>query len=160
MATPQQRSPVSLALVTLGLVCAGVYFVLAGLGVAPPPGRQYAPGWIVTLIGLLMVLAGLLLAPQVVGLANERAELAPGAPRWMRIAQDLGGLACFGLFAVIGTWVTFGGDDAGFTMSTSFSREAPANPIVARTAFGIGALITWLIFFLLARRFWRQWRPT
>ena len=162
MAIQQQRSPVSLALVTFGLVAAGIYFILVGLGLAPPPGTQHAPGWIVMLIGLLLLLAGIMLAPQAVGLADERAQLAPDAPPWMRVAQGLGGLALIGLFAVIGTWVSLGGDDSGFTMTTSFTgdREVPANPIVARTAFGIGALITWTMFVLLARRFWRLHRPT
>ena len=162
MGIQQQRSPPSLALVSLGLVGAGAYFVLVGLGLAPPPGTPHAPGWIVMLVGLVSLLAGLLLVPQALGLADEKAQLAPNAPPWMRNAQDLAGIAVFGLFAVVGTWVSLGGDDAGLTMTTSFTgdREMPANPVVARIAFGIGALITWLIFALLARRFWRLHRAT
>ena len=160
MGLQQQRSPVSLALVSLGLVAAGVYFILVGLGLAPPPGTQHAPGWIVMLIGLVCVLAGLLLVPQALGLADDKAQLARDAPAWMRRAQDLAGTAIFGLFAVVGTWVALGGDDAGFTMETSFGREVPANPIVARMAFGIGALITWAAFIALARRCWRMVRST
>jgi len=162
MGIQQQRSPISLALVSLGLAGAGLYFVLVGLGMAPPPGTQHAPGWIVMLVGLVCLFAGLLLVPQALGLADEKARLAPDAPPWMRSAHDLAGIAVFGLFAVVGTWVSLAGDDAGFTMTTSFTgdREMPANPMLARTAFGIGALITWVIFAVLARRFWRLHRPS
>jgi len=160
MGLPQHRSPVSLALVSLGLVAGGLYFILVGLGFAPPPGTQHAPGWIVMLIGVVCLLCGLLLVPQALGLADEKAQLAPDAPPWMRRAQNLAGTAVFGLFAVVGTWVALAGDDAGFTVQTSFGREAPANPTMARIAFGIGALITWAVFIALVRRCWRQPRST
>ena len=146
-----QRASASTAL--WGAACCGVglYLLLVGARMLPPPGDQHAPGWIVACCGLAFGLAGFAIVVQAVGRADARGALAPDAPRWIRLAQHFTVLAIVGLFALIGTWMALFAEGP-FTVSTSFTAEAPANPTVARCAFGIGAAIMWVWFGVMVRR--------
>lgn len=146
-----QRASASTAVWGTVTSALGLYFLLVGLKVLPPPGEQHAPAWIVGCAGLVFLLAGVAIVIQVVGRADTRGELALDAPRWARVAQHFTGLAIVFLFATIGTWVALFAEGP-FTVTTSFSSEQPANPVVARTVFGIGAAITWAWFVALVRR--------
>jgi hypothetical protein len=147
-----QRSSASTALWGAAASGIGLYLLLVGAKLLPPPGEQYAPAWIVVCCGLVFGLGGLAIVMQAIGRADERGELPPDAPPWIRRVQHLTVLIIIGLFATIGTWVALFGDGDHFTMTSSFTREAPANPIVARTAFGIGAVIMWAWFVAMVRR--------
>jgi hypothetical protein len=49
---PDRASPRAVLLVGLVAVGAGLYFMLVGLGVLPPPGKAKAPEWLVFACGL------------------------------------------------------------------------------------------------------------
>jgi hypothetical protein len=122
----------------------GLYFVLVGLDVMPIPGGRgslHAPLWIALLAGLVFFLGGCAVLLQARGRANDSGELPPDAPRWMRVAQYLIGVAIFASFALIGSWVAIGGDPRQF--SGSFGEHG-IGVTVARAAFGFGAIICWL----------------
>src|SRR5215216_2015706 len=136
--------PASIVLFGLGAASIGVTFTLVGLGLLPPPGAQHAPGWIVVCAGLAFLLGGIGTVAQGFGRANESGELPPAAPRWTRAVQHLAALAVVFCLAAIGTWVALAGEADQFTMTSSFTAERSANLNVARTAFGLGALVTWL----------------
>jgi hypothetical protein len=131
---------------------AGAYFVLGGAGVVALPDSEGTPGWIGVLAGLTFLCGGLAVATQALGRADEQGELPAHAPAWMRLVQHLGALVIVGSLATIGTWVALAGAADRFSMSTSFTGRVDAGVGVMRAVFGLGALMTWLFFFALARR--------
>jgi hypothetical protein len=145
MATQEQASPGEMKSIGIGLCLAGFYGVLIGCDVVPVPGGRQAlhgPLWIATLIGAIVLLAGLACLIQGLGRANAAAELPPDAPFWMRLVQYLIGVALFGLVAVLGTWVAFLGEARYFSGGLPFLGAW--NISLARIMFGFGALICWL----------------
>lgn len=137
-----KREVLAIGLIAAG---AGIFFMLVGLGVVPVPKRSlHAPLWIVFCAGLTFFLGGgaLLLHLAAGGKPDER-DLPRDAPYWMRVVQYLAMLTIFAAFAVIGSWIAFGPGERDISMSMPF-YSGPANEIVGRTAFGIGAVITWL----------------
>jgi hypothetical protein len=152
---PRQQN-VSTSTVLFGMLaaCFGVYLILIGFSLLPPAGAQHAPGWVVACAGFTFLCGGISAAAQAFGRANDSGEIPPDAPRWTRLVQHLAALAVVFCLAATGTWVAVGSHDDQFTMTTSLTgeKEIPANPAIARTAFGLGALITWLFFLALARR--------
>jgi hypothetical protein len=126
---------------------AGLFFVLIGLGIVPPPGGQkalHAPLWVVFCAGLAFFLGGGALLLHVASGAKPTDDDFPAdAPHWMRVVRYLAMVAIFVSFAAIGSWVAFGPGERAFTVSAPFG-SGPARDIVGRIAFGIGAIITWL----------------
>ena len=55
------RTHVRLDPVAIGIVCAGggLYFVLVGLGLTPPPSKINGPNWLGSAVGLVFFAAGL-----------------------------------------------------------------------------------------------------
>jgi hypothetical protein len=136
-------------MLVIGLIAggAGLFFVLIGLGIVPPPGGTkalHAPLWVVFCAGLAFFLGGGALLLHVASGAKPTDDDFPaGAPRWMRVVRYLAMVAIFVSFAAIGSWVAFGPGERAFTVSVPFG-SGPAGDIVGRIAFGIGAIITWL----------------
>ena len=160
MGAQEQASPATMKSIGIGLGIAGLYGVLIGLGVVPVPGGRdnlHGPLWLATLIGIVVLLAGAACAIQGIGRANASAELPADAPRWMRAAQQLIGIALFAAFALLGTWVAFLGDARYFAGGIPFLGAY--NVPLARMLFGFGALICWLaaIGYAVqgARKLWR-----
>ena len=135
---------------------AGLYFVLVSLGVLPPPGRKnpQAPLWIVLCAGLGFLLAGIAAVSRaLVGSANDYVgDLPPSAPRWLRIMHYFMGLMMVGTLAAIGTWVAFGSGSRAFNVSAPLFEIRGGGETIGRVVFGIGAVITWLFFAVLAIR--------
>jgi hypothetical protein len=114
--------------------------------VLPVPGGRnnlHGPLWLSTCIGLIFFLAGAAFLVQRFGRANAQAELAADAPSWMRAAQQSIMLTIFGCFALLGSWVALGGDAKHFSGSF-FVFDGRVGVLIARGAFGLGALILWL----------------
>jgi hypothetical protein len=136
-------------MLVIGLIAggAGLFFVLVGLGIVPPPGGKkalHAPLWVVFCAGLAFFLGGgALLLHVASGAKPTDDDFPPEAPQWMRVVRYLAMVVIFVSFAVIGTWVAFGPGERTFTVSAPFG-SGPAGDIVGRIAFGIGAIITWL----------------
>ena len=146
-ATPKQMLAIGLLFAAVGF-----YFALVGLGLLPVPGgtkNLHAPLWIVFLAGLAFFLGGVAAILQGVGGANAHGELPANAPRWMRVAQSLFGLAIFAVFALMASWVAFGPGERHITATIPF-YSGPANEWIGRGAFGIGAVIMWLATIALA----------
>lgn len=129
-----------------GLAAAGFYFMLVGLSLLPVPGgprNLHGPLWVILLVGLVFLLAGVAMFIQAAGRASATGDLPSDAPPWMSIVQYLLGVAVFWSFAMIGSWVAFG--DGSRTFSGSFLFfDGATNASIGRIAFGIGAIIAWL----------------
>jgi hypothetical protein len=150
------RSPRELLIA--GLLCAamGAMVVLVASGIVPSSGISGTPAWASVCGGLLFVLAGgALVLRWFAGGSSEDGEIPESAPRWSRAIYYLAGLICIGALAVIGTWIGFGPGERSFSISIPFLGKG-ANELIGRSAFGAGALLTWLFFFAAAISWWRK----
>ena len=77
------------------------------------------------------------------GRANVEGELPTDAPFWLRATQYLMGVAVLTCLGAIGSWIAFGQGERPFSGSSGFF-SGDVSAAIGRTAFGIGALITWL----------------
>ncbi len=142
----EQSSPTKVTLIGIGLGIMGLCGVLIGFEVLPVPGGRanlHGPLWLATLIGLIVLLAGAACAIQGLDRANANAQLAADAPFWMRAAQYFIGVALFGGFALLSTWVSLAGDARYFSSGIPFLGAA--NVPFARIMFGFGAVICWIV---------------
>jgi hypothetical protein len=155
-----QKPPSRGTTIGLGAIAAalGLYIVLLGFGVLPPPGEANAPMWVVMLAGLCFLLGGLgvLLPAAVTAEVRDDGELPAGAPYWLRVFQYLLVLILFAAFATIGSFVAFGPGTRSFSVSLPFGSTSGGSEIVGRVAFGVGAVITWLCLILVAVSGWRK----
>jgi hypothetical protein len=156
----QERTPTRREAMVVGALFAaiGFYFVLVSLGLLPPPSEVHVPMWVMTMVALCFLLGGLavLIPVAVTGEVRADGELPPDAPQWLRVLQYLFGLALFGLFAMIGSFVAFGSGVRSFDISLSFLTSNGWSEIIGRIAFGIGALITWFCLIAFAVHGWRK----
>jgi hypothetical protein len=156
MSEPPAHSSKELLLVGLFAIAMGVMAMLVVSGVLPAKGA-HAPLWVGACAGSVFILAGgaLVLRWFAGGNASD-GEWPQGAPLWLRAVYYLIGLACIGALAAIGTWVAFGPGERAFSVSMPFLGKGPANEWIGRGAFGAGALLTWLFFFIAAVSWWRK----
>ena len=145
--------------VWIGLLCAGIglYFMLIGLGVLPVPGGPrniHGPIWMGFAAGLAFFLGGVTILVQIAGGANQQGELPANAPFWMKAAQHVSVIVIALSFAAMATPIAFGPGDRKF--GGSIPLVGSTGEMIGRTAFGIGAVITWLIVFAFANRARKQ----
>jgi hypothetical protein len=103
----------------------------------------HAPLWLVLCAGLAFFLAGVGIATQVLGHADADAEMPADAPRWLRMVQYLVGLTIFCCFGAIAGWVAFGPGTRHFSGTLIFGSAA-TKEMIGRVAFGVGAVLIWL----------------
>lgn len=146
MSAQQPATPREMRWIGTGVAAFGLWLMLVGLGVLPAPGgpgNLHGPLWLVLAAGLAFFLAGAAVFVQVLGRANEAGEFPADTPMWMRVAQYLIGVAIFACFALIGSWIAFGGGPRTFSGGFMFFGDA-ANVSIGRIVFGFGAIICWL----------------
>ena len=92
-------------LLAIGAICAagGAYFILVGLGLAPPPTTINGPLWLSTCVGLVF-LAGsvMVLVRGWLGVADSQ-DLPDDAPRVLIALQWIAVVACCAGLATAGT---------------------------------------------------------
>ena len=138
------------AAVALGLAVGamGALIILLALGIIPGADASLeAPRWVVAAAGLAFVLAGaaMIVGYAVAGGAAPDGDLPPGTPRWVRVTQSLLGLGIIVALAAVATLVAFGPGPRAFTVTLPFVGRGPGDETVGRVAFGIGAVLMWVI---------------
>jgi hypothetical protein len=127
----------------------GLYFVLVGAGVLPLPSRTPAPGWIIMCCGLVFFAAGIaVLVRGWLGLDDKVQELPEETPAAIKAVYSLAGLTAVASLAGLGTWVAFGTGPREFSISVPIAGLSME--VIGRAAFGIGAIITWLMVAVMA----------
>lgn len=145
-------------LIGAAAACLGLYFVLVGSTLLPIPGgprNLHAPLWVVALIGAAFMLAGITAVLQGIGGANAAGELPAEAPRALRVAQYVFGVALFASFAALGAWVAFFGDARHFAGGLPLLAHG-ANVMLARVLFGVCAVATAAATLAYAVAGWRK----
>jgi hypothetical protein len=139
-------------LIGLGVLTAaiGLYYCLAGFGLVMPSEKANGPGWIGLLVGLVFFAGGMaVIIRGAIGANDQSSELPASAPKWVATVYWLLGLLVAAGVAATGTWVAFGSGVRHFSMTGFIS--GPVGETIGRTAFGIGAIISWLIVAAMAR---------
>ena len=138
-------------LLTIGAACAlgGIYFVLVGFGLAPSPGKINGPQWLAICVGLVFFAGGVMVLIR--GWLNvaDAEDLPANAPRPLIVLQWLSVVACCAAMATAATWVAFGAGERHFVLP--FPIYGSWGEIFGRTAFGLGAIVTWAITAAFAR---------
>ena len=128
----------------------GLYFCLAGFGFFAALQKGNGRGWIGLLVGLVFLAGGLAVILRGVVRADDKSgELPASAPKWVAAVYWLLGMLVAAGLAGGGTWVAFGSGPRHFMMMGPISGSI--GETFGRTAFGIGAIISWLIVAAMAR---------
>jgi hypothetical protein len=133
-------------LLIIGTILAGggFYFVLVGLGLTPAPSKLHGPNWLALATGLVFFATGLsVLVRGWLAVPDNQPNLPADAPVAFVAIQWLAALTVIAGLASIGTWIAFGAGARHFSLSLPF--VSPLAEGVGRAAFGIGAIITWLM---------------
>ncbi len=156
--TARKRDRTLLAIGAL-FVGSGLYFILVGLGAAPSPGRIYGPNWLASAVGLVFLAAGAsVIVRGWLAVPDNRSGLPADAPSAAVAVQWLASLVIIVSLASVGTWIAFGSGEREF----SIMLPVPGTPgeTVGRVAFGVGAVITWLmaaaVAYSGAKKFFRK----
>jgi hypothetical protein len=138
-------------LLVIGAVCAagGVYFILVGLGLAPPPSKINGPMWLSTCVGLVFLAGGVMVLVRGWLGVPDSQDLPDDAPRALIVLQWIAVVACCAGLATGATWVAFGAGERHFVLPIPVWGLWAET--IGRAAFGLGALLAWLIAALMAR---------
>jgi hypothetical protein len=155
------KTTIAVGLLTVAL---GLMPVLTVLGILPrsETSSDPAPSWIGWMIGLAFVSAGVLVVMrELSGIGNDGRGLVPQSMPWpLRTACDvLIGVIIFSLAAIF-TWIAFGPGPRHFSVSVGmfWTRTSGAGDTAGRVAFGVGALLSWLIAAMFVKDVARRWR--
>jgi hypothetical protein len=129
---------------------AGLYFALVGVDALPPPGRINGPVWLALAVGVVFLASGIsVIVRGLSGAGDQSGNLPDDAPVWMKTVYWLDSVIVAAGLAAIGSWVAFGAGARHFSMGGPVF--GPVGEAVGRTAFGLGAIIAWLIVLVFAR---------
>ncbi len=139
-------------LLAIGAVCSagGLYFMLAGAGLAPPPGKINGPLWLSACLGLVFLAGGVMvLVRGWLNVADAQEELPADAPRALIALQWLATVAACAGLAAAATWIAVGAGSRHFVLPIPLGGSLAET--VGRVAFGVSALLAWAITLAFAR---------
>ena len=122
------------ALALVAIACGG-YALLAASGVLPVQIANNTPVWVIGLVGVIFVIAGVMIF-----LRNYSRVL------------DLFAAIILASFTLIAAWITFHASSEGFSGGIPF-LPSDMNVSVARFMFGLGALLCFGGFLYALKRF-------
>ena len=122
------------ALALVAIACGG-YALLAASGVLPVQTANNTPVWVVGLVGVMFVIAGVMIF-----LRNYSRAL------------DLFAAIILASFTLIAGWITFHASSEGFSGGIPFLPD-DMNVSFARVMFGLGALLCFGGFLYALKRF-------
>ena len=126
-----------IALALVAIACGG-YALLAASGVIPAQTANDTPVWVVGLVGVMLVIAGVMIF-----LRNYSRAL------------DLFAAIILASFTLITGWITFHASSEGFSGGIPFLPN-DMNVSLARVMFGLGALLCFGGFLYALKRFFES----
>jgi len=152
-------------------ILVALLFIVLGLAATPLTAKLLVPGWHPTTdappllvqysFGLIFVLAGFaIIIGYGVGRVDANGNLPADAPLWLYVTQQLLVLGIVGAMGALFSWVSIGSGPRAFTMSTPIGTSPVANTLIGRIAFGIGAILFWIFFVVVAVMAARRLRKT
>lgn len=123
-----------IALALVAIACGG-YALLAAAGVVPGETSNDTPTWVIGLVGVMFVIAGVMIF-----LRNYSRAL------------DLFAAVLLGAFTLVAGWITFYSSSAGFSGGIPF-LSGDTNVSLARIMFGLGTLMCFAGFLYALKRF-------
>jgi len=152
---PQTRSSERLTIACGLLVAAmGLFYILYS-AIVGPSSKQHGeePGWLGFVFGMIFLLGGsAAIIKIVVGSTAPGGGLPATAPRWLSFTYQAMVMAIVVDMGLLASWIAFGPGQRQFSGSGAIFGE-----IGGRVAFGIGALIIWIVLVAIviggARRF-------
>jgi hypothetical protein len=155
-ARPIDKTAIACGLLALGM---GVFIILSAFEMIPSRGGSGGERWIGAIAGVAFALGGLAALIQTCARATPDGNLPSTAPGWVRVTLYLLSLAIVVSLGAIGTWVAFGPGERAFSTSIPF-LPAWLNEPAGRTAFGVGAVLIWIILIPIAVAGARRLRGT
>jgi hypothetical protein len=149
----EQARPLDKTTIACGVlaVAMGIFILLSSIGIIPSREAAGSEHWIGVIAGMAFVFAGIAVIIQTCAkvTATPDGELPPGTPMWIRAMLFILMLAIVASLGAIGTWVAFGTGEREFGSSIPFLPRWLNEPL-GRTVFGFIAVLTWLIFAVMA----------
>jgi len=141
----RQASPAETAGLGIAFAAIGLYFMLVGADLLPPPGKTNSPMAIVFCAGLAFLFAGLTCVVRArVGMSDSESDVPANAPLWTKLSYRMLGIGAAGALAAIGTWIAIGSGPRAFTITAPFGQMQTTGELVGRSVFGLGAVIVWI----------------
>jgi hypothetical protein len=139
------------SLLAIGAICAacGIYFVLVGLDLTPPPSKINGPLWLSICVGLVFLAGGTMVAVRGWLAVPDSQDLPADTPRALIALQWIAAVATCASLAAAGTWIAFGAGPRHFVLPLPVYGSL--GEAIGRAAFGIGAVLAWLIVLAMAR---------
>jgi hypothetical protein len=148
MTVETSHREINKGLLAIGALVAGggLYLMLVGVDLLPPPSHTEAPNWVVLCCGLVFMPAGLaVLVRGWLGVEDSERDLPEDAPVALKAIYSFAGVGAAAALAMVGSWVAFGPGERHFSMT------GPIGDGLGRTVFGLGAVLTWIAVALFAR---------
>ena len=147
-----QLSPKAAVALGLLLVLMGFLGIGVALRIIPVDASGETPQWVGVAAGLAFVLAGaaIIVGFAIAGGAAPDGDLPPGTPFAVRLTQYLLGLGIVGLLTAIGAWVAFGPGHRQFTITGLPVVGPRTGEALGRAAFGVGTVLSAVVFIALA----------
>jgi hypothetical protein len=149
--TPSDKSTIACGLLTLAM---GVFLVLQTSGIVSVGDRSgaEAPAWIGVCAGLIFVAGGIAVVLQSLPFAKFAAggRFSADTPIWVRSITLALMLTIVGGMAAIGGWVAFGPGPRHFHFVGMFIGSDRLDDAIGRAIFGVGTVLSGLIFVVFA----------
>jgi len=149
--TPADKSTIACGLLTVAM---GAFLALQTSGLvnvgARPDGD--APSWVGVCAGLIFIAGGVAVVLQSLPFAKFVAggNFSADTPTWVRSVTLALVLTIVGGLAAIGGWVAFGPGPRHFHVVGMFIGGDRVDDAIGRVVFGIGTVLTGLIFAVFA----------
>src|SRR5215510_10634900 len=149
--TPADKSTIACGLLTVAM---GAFLALQTSGLVNVGTRTEgdAPTWIGVCAGLIFIAGGLAVVLQSLPFAKFAAggDFSADTPTWVRSVTLALVLTIVGGLAAIGGWVAFGPGTRHFQVVGMFIGSDRIDDALGRAIFGVGTVLTGLIFVVFA----------
>lgn len=157
---PQEAKPYVMVVFGLFAMLMGAVVFLSAADIFPSDDADFnAPRWVVGMVGLMFFLAGIQISSMDISFAGVQDKW------WFKMLQRVLQIVWVAMFAAAINWAAFGPGERQFSSSISLPfitiSKSVSGVSIGRLAFGIGAMLTNLIFLWMVvdlfKISWKEW---